>query len=305
MNSATSRLIGLFVGGIVAALSNCFVAAQVTSTNFIDAVTNRVLTSGGSKAPSKRTFKEFCDIETSAFANRALREYGAVFVAGENIKLPDTCIFQNDEATRKFQSGLQAKSSVVGGVLITLQTAAMDSLLVVVQEATQLNIKVVPLDGSIAASRTYSDSVNIWESRFDPALRVWTARGKISADDANAVAGLPVDKRIEKVIEWESHGMLFGTGRRTSIFSSTAPPGASQHLLLLAFDVSRQPTALLIALFNSHGWFQTVKGDPQHFTYLGLLTPELPKRGLRQINYGGTTYWVPDTTNFPAFNRPN
>jgi hypothetical protein len=304
MNLAIRTFVSFALVGAIAMFAQGVVAAQSSSGNFIDAVKKRVL-NGLEAASRRKAFERFCDIESSVFANRVLREYGAIFVAAENVTLPDTCIFSSDEAARKFQSGLRAKSGLVGGVLITLQSSAMDSLLAVVQEATQLNIKVMPLDGSIAASRTYADSVNIWESRFDPALKAWAARGNISTDDANAVMTFALEKRIEKVIEWESHGMLFGTGRRTSIFSSTAPPGTSQHLLLLAFDVARQPSALLIALFNSHGWFQTVKGDPQHFTYLGLLTPELPKRGLKQVDYGGTIYWLPDASSIPPVSRLN
>src|SRR5215831_18662717 len=119
MNSASRMVIGFTLVGVIAAVVCGNSEAQSSSNSFVDSVANRVLGKGDDTRARTQAFKKFCDIEQSPFANRVLREYGAVFVAAETVKLPDKCIFPNDETTRKFQSGLQTKSSVVGGVLVT------------------------------------------------------------------------------------------------------------------------------------------------------------------------------------------
>jgi hypothetical protein len=187
-------------------------------------------------------------------------------------------------------------------VEIKLQEAAMNSLFAVIDEASQNGIKISPFDGAIAGSRGYTDSLTLWFSRYAPALNYWIARGKITEVEAIATNSLPLEKQIEKVIQWESQGLWFGTSRTASIFSSTAPPGTSQHLSMLAFDVAQVPGQTLIAIFNSHGWFQTIRGDPQHFTFLGLTETELPSRGLKPILSGGTKYWIPDVPDIGATN---
>jgi hypothetical protein len=227
-----------------------------------------------------------------------------MFVAANSVELPNTCVFPNAEAARIFQSHLHAKTLVVDGVTIKLQDAAANSLFAVVEEAAQAGIRVSPLDGAVAAGRNYAESVFLWDSRFWPAFSYWMERGKISEGEAEGLMATPQGKRIAKVIEWEGKGLRFGPGHSISIFSSTAPPGASQHLSLLAFDVARLPSARLIAIFNSRGWFQTVQNDPQHFTYLGLSEADLPNRGLRAVLSRGMKYWLPDITEIAPANQP-
>jgi hypothetical protein len=105
---------------------------------------------------------------------------------------------------------------------------------------------------------------------------------------------MKLDQQVEKVIEWESKRYWFGTNRRRSIFSSTAPPGTSQHISLIAMDIAPPLTPSKRALLNARGWFQTVKGDPGHFTYLGVPESDLPKRGLKAVLSDGISYWIPD-----------
>ena len=42
------------------------------------------------------------------------------------------------------------------------------------------------------------------------------------------------------------------------------------------------------------GWFQTVKSDMPHFTYLGLAEQDLPARGLRSVLVGKQLFWIPN-----------
>src|SRR5205085_2267606 len=46
-----------------------------------------------------------------------------------------------------------------------------------------------------------------------------------------------------------------------------------------------------------HGWFQTVLSDLPHFTYLGLDERHLPARGLRRVEAGGQSFWIPNIVN--------
>src|SRR5262249_18593801 len=154
---------------------------------------------------------------------------GAMFVASSEVTLPSVCYFPDEKATKEFQAKLRIKSVVIDGTEIRLQEAAMNSLLAVVIEALAGGFKISPFDGAIAGGRSYIDTVNIWNSRFEPALQYWIANGKINLEDAAQIRRLPLERQIEKVLEWESHHLWFGTARSGSIFYSTAPPGASQH----------------------------------------------------------------------------
>ena len=295
MNDFAAR-IGLLLIILVAAVVGLR-SQQSQGSAFLDFVSRRV-----EPASSKHTFGKFCPVDQSRFARKIFIEYGAMFVASSDVQLPTSCYFADEAALLKFQSTLKTSSTTLDGVEIRLQAPAMASFLKVLDAARQLNVSISPLDGSIAAARSYSDSVSIWNSRFQPALAFWTSQRKIPQDDVDQMASMPLPKKVEKVIDWETGGLLFGTGRRRSIFSSTAPPGTSQHLSLIAFDIAGKVTPLITALFNANGWFQTVRGDPDHFTYLGVFEGELPKRGLKQIYYQGYRYWVPD---LPDATSPN
>src|SRR5262249_52807564 len=148
-------------------------------------------------------------VDKSPFARRVFAEYGAMFVASSDVTLPTICYFPDEKAAKEFQSKLQIKSASIDGFEIKLQEAAMNSLLAVVIEALSRGIKISPFDGAIAAGRSYTDTVNIWNSRFETALNYWTLRGKITAEEAARVRALPLEQQAEKVIEWEARGLWF------------------------------------------------------------------------------------------------
>ncbi|HEY2866303.1 MAG TPA: hypothetical protein VGJ02_04370 [Pyrinomonadaceae bacterium] len=291
MNNFAARLSSLLVV-FVGAFFNA-VGQPSLDSPFVNFVSKRV------EPASVTSFEKFCPINESRFARKVFTEYGAMFVASNDVQLPALCYFSDEASAAKFQSTLKTASTVINGAEITLQASAMASFLMVLDAAKQLHVRISPLDGSIAAARKYSDTVNIWNSRYQPALRSWRGQGKLEADEVDQLESMPLAAQVERVIEWESKGLLFGTGRRSSIFSSTAPPGTSQHLSLIAFDIAGRATPLVTAIFNANGWFQTIKGDPDHFTYLGVFEGELPKRGLKQIYYQGERYWVPDLPDAP------
>ena len=236
----------------------------------------------------------FCPVATDVIAQRVLQSYGAMFVANDLVKLPPTCVQKGEAQVLKYQRGLSRKAIDVNGVRIDLQTAAAASLELAVAEAAMNGYKITPLDGAIAGGRSYGDSLMLWNSRVFPALEFWIKRGRLPAEAREEIARLDLQKKIEKVLEWESQGIFFSTGRTRSILTSTAPPGTSQHLALIAFDVTEYWNADLRSIMNRNGWFQTVVDDPPHFTYLGFPEADLPSRGLMAVAKGGHQYWIPN-----------
>jgi hypothetical protein len=225
-----------------------------------------------SESKSGSAFENICPAASNAAARKVLTEYGAIFSASEMVVVPPVCIFRDDAEVFAFHAALPIRTINFGSVAINLQQAAAESLRAVVDEASASGVNIRPLDGSIAGGRNYAETVRLWNSRFVPALHFWSERGSISSDEAESVVSQPFLKQVEKVIEWESRGLLFGTNRNGSIFSSVAPPGTSQHLSLLAFDIAPPITPTVIALMRSHGWYQTVRGDKPH----DLLDTEYP-----------------------------
>ena len=99
-------------------------------------------------------------------------------------------------------------------------------------EAVRAGLQRVPtlalhlaLDGPIAGKRIYSDTTRIWNSRFFPALDNWVWKGKITREEANYVATLPMSERIKRVMIWEASGYYFSTNFTISIFNSVANSG--------------------------------------------------------------------------------
>jgi hypothetical protein len=63
---------------------------------------------------------------------------------------------------------------------------------------------------------------------------------------------------------------------------------------MLALDVSQFSNNRVRRILARHGWFQTVKSDMPHFTYLGLEEKDLPSRGLRSVRFGEQLFWIPN-----------
>jgi hypothetical protein len=282
-------------------LASAGIAQPTANVGFYEYVTKRVSTRSEKSGDSaKAEIERVCPIRGSVLARRVFAEYGAVFAATERIKIPPTCIFADEAAVSSFRSKLQIQQVAIRGTNLLLQKDAADALTQVLADAESQGITIAPLDGSIAGGRTYYETLRIWNSRFEPALKYWARCKMISEEEVTAVRSMKLDQQVEKVIEWESKGYWFGTNRSGSIFSSTAPPGTSQHISLIALDIAPPLTPSKRALLNARGWYQTVKGDPGHFTYLGLSESDLPSRGLRSIYFDGWTYWLPDFVFSPA-----
>jgi hypothetical protein len=228
-------------------------------------------------------------------ARRILNEYGAVFLAEGSVLPPPVCIFAGAEEVETFQAAARVSAREFGGVPVELQPAAMGALVAAREEAHSRGLDITPRDGSESARRGYADTIRLWNSRLLPALEYWRGQGRLTVEEADRVRALPVREQVGAVLELERRGIYFSKDFSKSILYSVAAPGASQHLSLLAFDVSEYADARVRAVLARHGWFRTVRNDHPHFTYLGLAEGQLPSRGLRKLNTPDGEFWVPNS----------
>jgi hypothetical protein len=173
----------------------------------------------------------------------------------------------------------------------------MDALLAAREEARKQHLDITPRGGTEAARRSYEDTVRLWDTRFLPALTYWNKRGRLTREQVARLRNLPLRQQVHEVLELEKSGIYFSKDLSKSILYSIAAPGTSQHISMLALDVSQFADERVRRILARHGWFQTVKSDLPHFTYLGLEESELPSRGLRPVKSGAQLFWIPNVTN--------
>ncbi|MGH9821286.1 MAG: hypothetical protein ACRD43_14060, partial [Pyrinomonadaceae bacterium] len=256
-----------------------------TSNNRNDNMANKNssdIKSGGFMANLPTGFNTPSD----AVGNRLMKEYGSVFVARGGTIPPSTVVFRDDNAVSTFQAGLSRASEKVGGVSIDLQAPAMKALKEAAADATQNGVSITPR-GPDAARRAYADTVDLWKSRVDPALAHYQSVGKITAAEVQRIKGLSPYDQVSEVFKLESQGMYFSKDLSKPIIYSVAPPGASQHLSMLALDVSEYDNPKVREIMAKHGWYQTVVSDLPHFTYLGISESDLTKLGRKKVTDGG------------------
>jgi D-alanyl-D-alanine carboxypeptidase len=221
------------------------------------------------------------------------KEYGSVFVAQGGVIPPKTVVFKNSAEVASFQATLQKASESIGGFQLELQSAAMRALKESIDDAKAQNLSINPRDKD-SAKRTYDETIELWASRVDPALKHWAAQGKITQADADRIKSLSPYEQVPEVFKLEARGVWFAKDLSKSIIYSVAPPGTSQHLSMLAFDVKEHENEKVRAILAKHGWFQTVTSDLPHFTYLGAEENQLSTLGLKRVSEGGRSFWVPD-----------
>lgn len=229
-------------------------------------------------------------------ALRVLSDYGAMFVAASDVKPPPRCVLRNEQEVQEFQKEARFTTTNIGGVKIDLQPAAMAALVAARNEAHQAKLDITPRGGSEAARRSYADTVRLWYSRVNPALSYWQSRGRLSSKEVESVRRLSPEDQVPRVLELEKHGIFFSQDLSKSILYSIAAPGTSQHISMLALDVSQFADGRVRSILARHGWFQTVYSDLPHFTYLGLDEKDLPTRGLHQVKVGNQVFWIPSIT---------
>lgn len=224
---------------------------------------------------------------------RLFTEYGAVFVARGGAIAPNKVVFKDDAEVSHFQSSLSIAKHSIGVHSLELQAAAMDRLLSAVDEAATEGLSITPR-GADSARRNYNDTIELWKSRVEPALDHWVGKGRMSQEEADAIRSLSPYEQVPAVLALEENGIYFAKDLSKSIIYSVAPPGASQHLSLLAFDVAEFDNSEVRKILATNFWYQTVVSDLPHFTYLGVDENELPGLGLKKVLNGEREFWVPD-----------
>lgn len=231
--------------------------------------------------------------ENDEVSKRILKDYGAVFVAQGDIVVPTKIIFTDEEDCLAWQSKAAVRRESFGGIEIELQTAAMNDLIAARDEMRGKNLNVTAR-GTWAARRSYRDTEKIWSTRITPGLVFWTRRGKLSPNEAARIRTLAPVEQIAEILRLESKGMFFSKGFSKSVLYSATPPGASQHLSMLAVDINENESTAVRSILAKHGWFQTVALDVPHFTYLGVSEDKLPALGLKKVVKDNRIYWIPE-----------
>ncbi len=224
---------------------------------------------------------------------RLLTDYGAMFVAAESVLVPPVCMFHSAAEVEDFQQRAAPHAALINDETVELQAAALTTLLAARREAQAAGFDITPRGGAEAARRTYADTLRLWASRVEPALAHWLAQGCVTAAEVARVHALAPEAQTEAVLALEARGLFCSKDFAKSILYSVAAPGASQHLALIAFDAVEFTNADVRAILARHGWFQTVRSDLPHFTFLGVREKELPDLGLRRLTEHGQTFWLP------------
>jgi hypothetical protein len=231
---------------------------------------------------------------TDAVARRVLEDYGAMFLADKKVTPPPVCVFTSDAQVAEFQERAGYTSELFGFDQVELQPEAMKHLLKARKEAQEENLDITPRDGAEAGRRSYDDSLQLWRTRFLPALQYWLGQQKLTDEQVERLKTLPLRAQVSEVLELEKNGIYFSKDLSKSILYSIAAPGTSQHIAMLAFDVNEFDNPRVREILARHGWFQTVLSDLPHFTFLGLKEKDLPKYGLKRTEVDGQTFWIPN-----------
>jgi hypothetical protein len=242
----------------------------------------------------RRTKVETICPGSDAVARRVLDDYGAIFIASKKVMAPPVCVFTSEDQVTKFQEQAGVATETIGFDEIELQPEAMKQLLKAREKALKENLDITPRGGTEAARRNYGDSMRLWDTRFLPALDYWVGQGRLTPEHAVRLRNLPLHEQIAEVLDLEKDEIYFSKDLSKSILYSIAAPGTSQHIAMLAFDVTEFQNARVRAILARHGWFQTVLSDLPHFTFLGLKESDLPKNGLKSVVVNEQTFWIPN-----------
>jgi hypothetical protein len=231
--------------------------------------------------------------EGDAIGMRLLAYYGAVLVARGGAVLPPVLVFADEDAVSKWQATLTTGKTAINKTVVELQSVALAAFVAARADAEAAKLDITPR-GADPAKRNYIDTIKWWESRVEPGLDHWVASGRLAAKESRRIKDLSLAEQVPEILRLEEHSLFFGGSFSRTILSSVAPPGASQHISMLAVDISEHENAAVRTILAKHGWYQTVPLDTPHFTYLGVSEQELASLGLHKVNIAGRNYWIPD-----------
>lgn len=231
---------------------------------------------------------------TDKIAERIIAEYGAIFVARGGAVPPDRVIFADENDVTRFQSKLKTTKRMIGGFEVELQEPAMFALGAAIESADAVGLTITPR-GADSAKRNYRQTEELWASRVEPALMHWINENRLNQDEADSLRSLNTFEQVPIVFDYEDRGIFFAKSLDKPIMYSVAPPGTSQHLSMLALDVTEFNDERVRRILAENRWFQTVISDLPHFTFLGASESELPGLGLKRVaDNDGRVFWVPD-----------
>lgn len=239
-----------------------------------------------------KNFSDFYD-ENEIVAQTLFSEYGSVYIARGGVVAPDRIVFKDEAEVEQFQSSVSIKKAKIGDFELELQTAAMEDLLKAKAEAENQGLSINPR-GQDSARRNYAGTIELWASRVNPALEYWTKLEKLSTQTAEKIRSLSPFEQVPEILKLEKESIWFSKDLSKSIIYSVAPPGTSQHLSMLAFDVAEFQNVEVCAILAKYKWFQTVVSDLPHFTYLGVYEVELPNLGLKKVEFNNQIFWIPN-----------
>jgi hypothetical protein len=231
-------------------------------------------------------------VPTDEVGKRIMSDYGAVYVARGASIPPPAVMFTNESECSSWQSTLRISRAQFGSVQIELQEPAMTALKSAAAEAKSTGLSITPRGGD-SARRSYATTVELWQSRVNPGLTYWTGKGRITAQESARIKALTPAAQVPEILRLEEQGIYFSKDFSKSILYSVAAPGTSQHLSMLALDITEFENPSVRALLAQHGWYQTVVSDLPHFTYLGVQETQLPSLGLKPVSNEGRIFWVP------------
>jgi len=223
-----------------------------------------------------------------------MREYGAVFVARGGVTPPKKVVFRDEDEVLTFQASFKSSQLMIGKDRIELQTSAMESLKDAIKEAGKVGLTISPR-GAGSARRGYDQTVSFWASRVNPGLAYWVGKKRMSSAEADRIRRMTPYQQVPEILRLEEQKIYFAKDLSKSIIYSVAPPGTSQHLSMLALDVTEFADGRVRAILAKNGWYQTVVSDLPHFTYLGASESKLKDLGLRRIVNNERSFWVPAT----------
>lgn len=232
----------------------------------------------------------------SPLEKRLFAEYGAIFAT--TATPPPVIIFRDASQVEEFQSSLSLGWGAFGQHEIGLQRVALDALTVAAAEMAERGGSITAR-ASDAGGRSYEDTVRLWVRNVTRGLEHWQGLGRISTGLAQSIREMCPANQVSAILSLEdTERIFFGTFFDKSILYSVAAPGASQHLAMLAFDVTEYEDCDVDLVLGRHGWYRTVPNDLPHFTYLGREQDELSSIGLQRVERikGERVYrfWTPD-----------
>lgn len=232
---------------------------------------------------------------SSPVERRLFAEYGAIFATAA--VPPPVIIFADAARVEAFQASLSIANAVFGDYQIGLQAKALDALVAAASEMSELGGSI-SARAADAGGRSYEDTIRLWTRNVERGLEHWQQRGRMTREHADSIQELVPSDQVAAILSLEdTEQLFFGTFFDNSILYSVAAPGASQHLSMLAFDVTEYLDRGVERTLGRHGWYRTVPNDLPHFTYLGHDEAKLPGLGLHRIERTHTErmydFWTP------------